>query len=490
MADKEHLTILEKGAYAWNDWKISREDIVADLSGADLRQANLSDITLERANLRGANLSGADLSYADLREADLRGAELIETNLFEATLNKANLSNANARCSSFLFSHCTFANFNYANLSSVRMSEASVLEADFSCADLSYADLTNADFSDSNFSNVNLSNAALWYTDLSRTNLSGANLSRANLSGVQALGTSFANANLTGACIADWQVGSSTNFRNVECGYIFRRVDEDKGQFYSRLPVNEEGFFAPGEFTQRFQILSSASETIDLTFTEGIDWQAFFDSFQEICRDQSLGRISVQGIERKNSSFVIRLTTQPDADQAKIEERIKQLYSLRLTALEAQYEGRLRLQGLQMEETRQAIAAERREKSSLTRIIATMAENQGPKYEFNAPVGSVVDTAQSGSQIYSTIHNYLPEQRQNLVDAAKEIQNLLKQLSENYTRTEVPSQAIRQIQQNPQLKERVIGALKGGGRAALEKLVDHPAISIVLAAIDGANDPT
>ncbi|MEL6381180.1 MAG: hypothetical protein AAFQ89_01650 [Cyanobacteria bacterium J06626_18] len=54
--------------------------------------------------------------------------------------------------------------------------------------------------------------------------------------------------------------------------------------------------FAPGEFVQQFQILESALETIDLTFTEGIDWKAFFASFQQLRQQRPGEEISIQGI--------------------------------------------------------------------------------------------------------------------------------------------------------------------------------------------------
>jgi len=62
--------------------------------------------------------------------------------------------------------------------------------------------------------------------------------------------------------------------------------------------------------------------------------------------------------------------------------------------------------------------------------------------------------------------------------------------SESYPLTEIPAQSVEKIKQNPQMKERVMGALKSGSKTALEKLVDHPAVSIVLAAIEGASNPS
>jgi len=101
-----------------------------------------------------------------------------------------------------------------------------------------------------------------------------------------------------------------------------------------------------------------------------------------------------------------------------------------------------------------------------------------------------VETAEHGSQIQSVMNNYSSEQKKDLTAAAQEIQELLDQLSTSYPATDVPNQAIHRIRQNPQLRERLIGAMKSASKVALEKLVDHPAISIVLAAFEGASNPT
>ena len=469
----------------------------ADLTSANLSEANLSEANLSKAHLREANLNGANLSNANLKNAYLRLAHLREASLDRANLSHANLSNANLSeaylrevdlSGADLGNICLLrADLNRANLSHANLSNANLSEASLREANLSEADLSGADFSKVNLREANLSNANLDEADLSWVNLSESNLNGANLSRTQSLHTSFSNAVFSGACIEDWHIGNSTRLDGIVCDYIFRTTDHN-GKFSGRLPVDKSSFFIDGEFTQRFQILASALETIDLTFTEGIDWQAFFQSFQEVCHSHSTENLSIQSMERKGEAFVVRLETNADIDKAVIETEIKQLYAWRTTMLETQYAEKLKLQGIQIEEARETIQVERHNNATLMGIIAGMAENQSSKYEFNGPVGSVVDTAASGSRVQSVLHNYAPEQRQNLAAAAKEIKTLLEQLSESYALAEIPAQAVGRIQQNPQLKERVMGALKNGGKTALEKLVDHPAISIVLAAIEGASN--
>ncbi|WP_373525058.1 COR domain-containing protein, partial [Nostoc sp.] len=75
---------------------------------------------------------------------------------------------------------------------------------------------------------------------------------------------------------------------------------------------------------------------------------------------------------------------------------------------------------------------------------------------------------------------------QNLAQAAKDIKELLDQLSQEYSSTAIVGvKAVEEIERQPTLKARIVNALKEGGSEALEKAVDHPAISIVIAATKG-----
>jgi hypothetical protein len=50
------------------------------------------------------------------------------------------------------------------------------------------------------------------------------------------------------------------------------------------------------------------------------------------------------------------------------------------------------------------------------------------------------------------------------------------------------TEALKQIDNNPTLKTRVIGAFKSGGTEALKELVDHPLVNILLATLEGWQD--
>ncbi len=91
-----------------------------------------------------------------------------------------------------------------------------------------------------------------------------------------------------------------------------------------------------------------------------------------------------------------------------------------------------------------------------------------------------------GDKINTQINN-----SQNLAQAAAEIKTLLDQLSEEYNpntvtgQTKISTAAIEQIKQNPTLKDRVIKAIKEGGAEALKEAIDHPAVTVFIAAFKG-----
>ncbi|BDA71544.1 hypothetical protein CAL7716_057100 [Calothrix sp. PCC 7716] len=82
-------------------------------------------------------------------------------------------------------------------------------------------------------------------------------------------------------------------------------------------------------------------------------------------------------------------------------------------------------------------------------------------------------------------------EKQNLAQAASEIQQLLRKLQiDNPTSTDtdraiIAAKAADAIKNNPTLKARVIGALKSGGKEALKEAVDNPIFNVSVAMIEG-----
>ncbi|MCY7272491.1 MAG: pentapeptide repeat-containing protein, partial [Phormidesmis sp. CAN_BIN44] len=115
---------------------------------------------------------------------------------------------------------------------------------------------------------------------------SHADLSHADLAATQARATNFTGANLTGACLEAWSSDSETKLDSAICEYCYRKQNQQE-----RCPST--GTFKPGEFTLLFQI---ALETVDLIFVDGIDWKAFFASFQELQSEYGDDNLSIQAL--------------------------------------------------------------------------------------------------------------------------------------------------------------------------------------------------
>ena len=399
--------------------------------------------------MRGVGMRKADLSGADLSGVKLVAAELIGTNLSRVDLNGADL---------------TIANLRETNLYKADLRRVNLRKAKLHDANLSNADLRDADLHDANLSGI----------DLSSLDLSGANLSR-----VQVLGTNFEQSILTGACVEDWNINNETRFDRAICAYIYLKVNQQE-----RRP--REGNFKPGEFAALFQ---QAVDTVDLIFKDGIDWQAFFHSFQVLQRQYADQELAIQAIEKKRGgAFIVRVEVAEDADKSAIESSAKELYATQLKALEAQYERQLRLQGEQHSaEIQRLIASERQEKATLMGVLTTMANNQGPKYDMRGTqfAGGFAETVQ-GDQVGGTINNAAAE-TPSLAEAAAEIQNLLKQLeASNPTATEAGQTAFLNVMIPPTKRERFIGALRAASGAAIEEV---PYGSVLKALVEGWQKP-
>ncbi|WP_052128706.1 pentapeptide repeat-containing protein [Neosynechococcus sphagnicola] len=428
MANELHLAQLGNGSDHWNDWIYDNLKIQEkpDFSNADLQGIELS----------GANFIAADFSDSDLREAGLIDADL------------------------------ELANFHNADLSKALLVGASLGGASLVQARLCGSDLTGANLNGAQFVHADLRGAILHTT--------------------QALGTNFTGANLTGACIQDWNINSSTTLEGVVCDYVFLKHEEDWASgteiFLERRPRDESRNFAPGEFVALFQ---KALETVDLIFIDGVDWKAFFQSFQELRAQYGEENLSVQAIEKKSGdAFIIRLEVSSSIDKAVLENQHDSLYKEKLAIIQE----RIAFQDEQLNFYRQQVQIERQNNTNLLGVIQTMAENQSPKYDMRGSnFGNFADTVQAGGKQQNVQHIYASESKQSLAEAAQEIQALLKQLeSTNPQATEDQQMAYVNSAIPPTLKQRVVAALKEGGEAAIDEfLLENKYLKVGKAVIKG-----
>ena len=373
MTNEELLKRLQQGVDIWNQWRKENFEVTPYL-----RRANLSGFNLIGVNLSGADLMGADLRKANLRGADLRRANLRRANLCEADLSEVDLSKANLR-------------------------SASLRKTIFHGADLSKTDFRGADLQGVNLRGTKFIRTNLREADLRGVNLYGVDLCEVDLIRTQALRTNFENAIFTGACLEDWNINSTTNFKGAICEYVYLKTNKQE-----RRPRN--GIFKPNEFTALFQ---KAVDTIDLIFNDGIDWQAFFQSFQDL-RGQYAGQdLSIQAIEKKRGgAFIVRVEVAEGADKLAIEGSAKELYETKLAHMEKRYRAELQAKSSE-------IVYYRKQSADLMEIVKlqasrpitveaiAVAENSNRKTDLRgAQFGGNYAEVVQGSQYGGTINNY------------------------------------------------------------------------------------
>ncbi len=331
----------------------------------------LKDINLSGACLDGVNLENLDLSGANLSKATLLGADLRRVNLNGANLNRAKLIDAH---------------LNGADLTGANLTKAGLFNADLTYADLTHADLTGARLDLAKLTRVNFTGACLEKASLLRASLWEANL---------------CGANLTGACIEGWIIDSSTQLDGIVCNYVYFKRDQQE-----RRPSN--GNFKLGDFVV---LVQKALETVDLIFADGIDWRAFFASFQELRTEYGDDNLSIQAIEKKSGgAFVIRLEVSPELDKATIEHQAKQLY-----------EGQIRQLEERVTEYRDNVRFLRQSNTNLEGIIQTMAERENQPTNQTTIHTQTVGAMHTGS---GDISHFTQNIGQNLNDITKLINSL------------------------------------------------------------------
>ncbi|NEP78495.1 MAG: hypothetical protein F6K39_10080 [Okeania sp. SIO3B3] len=121
--------------------------------------------------------------------------------------------------------------------------------------------------------------------------------------------------------------------------------------------------------------------------------------------------------------------------------------------------------------------------SFVTGIHQGKVENQNTNIGVNLNNGTInADTL---------IRNINEAQKKTLAETAAEIQQLLQQLEQSYpTETTadqmaIVAQVVEIVENNPTLKQRVIGALKSSGIQTFKEALDNPIANILVAAFQG-----
>lgn len=131
----------------------------------------------------------------------------------------------------------------------------------------------------------------------------------------------------------------------------------------------------------------------------------------------------------------------------------------------------------------------------LSQMQNSSSESQSNLEAFNndlrgAKVANFANQVTDNARQQANQYNYTLKQRQTLAEAAAEIQELLEQLSITFStetvsdRMQLATEAVSRIESDSNFMQRVISALQAGGVSALAQMLNHPAASFVIAALE------
>ena len=119
-----------------------------------------------------------------------------------------------------------------------------------------------------------------------------------------------------------------------------------------------------------------------------------------------------------------------------------------------------------------------------------MSENPGDKVSTKEVYGVGLNKGNINTSKFAKTMTIYESQQQNLAEAARDIQELLEQLEKTYPsettmdRIKIATEVITHIDNHPTKAQKIFNAIKAGGVAAVEQLLNHPASSFVIAALN------
>ena len=118
-----------------------------------------------------------------------------------------------------------------------------------------------------------------------------------------------------------------------------------------------------------------------------------------------------------------------------------------------------------------------------------MSENSGDKVSIQEVYGVGINKGNINTSKFAKTMTIYESQQQNLAEAARDIQELLEQLEKTYPsettmdRMKIATELITQIDNHPTKAQRIFSAIKAGGVAFIEQLLNHPFSSFAIAAL-------
>jgi len=448
--------------------------LFSSLGGTNFFEADLTDANFTRAILSSTNFTDAGFVKVILKI--LRSTDFKKTNLTRTYWHKAKY-------------------LNRARLSDSILADTSVRQLLVS-SDGDKKNYEGKNLRGANLTGVNLNQANLKNADISQATLRQANLKYANLTQVQAIGTDFINAYLTGACLEAWNIDSKTQLEGVDCQYVYLLEQPDSKGNCDRRPHDPDKVFQPGDFEKLYKKIV---DTVQILLRNGINQEAYQVALHELRKENpEITLDSIKVIDEIDKEVLLTIKVQEETDKGAVQRIFEEVYEAKLEAQKqaALLDAEIR-HGQEIQEITRTLAHNVSNignlLSSLT-IIASGEKNtmtNESKNQYNLQQsnfsGNAIGT-NYGSQI-GTQNNSIAQK--NLAEAAAEIRQLLEELEQTYPtdnfreQVVVVEKALSRIENDQTLKQRVVMALKEAGIEALMQAINHPLVNILRAALEG-----
>jgi hypothetical protein len=148
---------------------------------------------------------------------------------------------------------------------------------------------------------------------------------------VQALGCDFETADLTGACIESWNIDATTNFRGVQCRYIFLLERADERGSRKRRPADPERTFEPGEFEKLY---AKVLEQMEILLKKGLSPDSMRGAFREL--QEKHPDVRLNKLEDRDTHVMVGLAFPPEANEADVDQTLFSSWETRYRLATAQ----------------------------------------------------------------------------------------------------------------------------------------------------------
>jgi hypothetical protein len=120
---------------------------------------------------------------------------------------------------------------------------------------------------------------------------------------------------LTGACIEDWGMTSTTKLENVQCDYVYMRLQTLEKRNPLRKPDDERKNFSESEFAD---FIKPYFDTLDLYHRQDVDPRSISIALKNLAENHPDAELQFVAIEWRGNGLNIRYTTAPDVDKSEL----------------------------------------------------------------------------------------------------------------------------------------------------------------------------